>query len=532
MVSRPRMARPPLELAVRDPGFTPSVRDMHALVDLLERDDVVKHAERAIARVGVPGLRVLRERFASAAGPVRARVLRAIGRLADDAAARSVLLSALEDADPKTRRNAAIALGHARAPEIEDALQAAWTRDGRVEMRRSIAASLGKIGTASSLALLREASRADDGELARIAERSAMMIERTESRAQRGRLDAQRVPSCPIPIEVLARRGLEEMLAEELADVRGVADTAVVGPGIVRAQLSGSMGALFQARTMLSFRFPLAAVEIGSGEPTDEAIARAVTSARAEQIFSTWTVGAVRYRIAWREGGHKRAASWQTARAIARRAPAIVNDPTASLWELVIGSTPPFVEVAVVPRALDDPRFAWRRRDVPAASHPTIAAALARVAGARSGDVVWDPFVGSGAELVERALAGPYSSLAGSDIDAGALAAARENLGSAGVPARLDQADALVHAPLGVTLIITNPPMGRRAARSPDLGDNLDQFVAHAATVLVPGGRLVWISPSPKRARAAAARAGLALDWARLVDMGGFEGEMQRWIRR
>jgi len=196
-----------------------------------------------------------------------------------------------------------------------------------------------------------------------------------------------------------------------------------------------------------------------------------------------------------------------------------------------VATGPRSIDVALLPRGLDDPRFAWRRRDVPAASHPTIAAALARVAGVRNDDVVWDPFVGSGAELVERALLGPYASLAGSDTDASALAAARENLGAAGFPARLDQTDALAHSPRGVTLIVTNPPMGRRASRGPDLMDTLDRFVAHASSVLVPGGRLVWISPSPRRTRAAAARAGLTLDWARTVDMGGFEGEMQRWLR-
>jgi 23S rRNA G2445 N2-methylase RlmL len=525
------MPRQPLELAVRDPGFTPSVRDVDALVELLLDDELVKYAERAIARVGRAGLGVLRQRFAVATGPVRARVLKAIGRLAEDDDARSVLVAALNDADPKTRRNAVIALGHVRAEGVEDALLAVWRQDGRVEMQRSIAASLGKVGTAKSLALLGEASRADDPELARIAERARMMVERTESRPQRGRLDADRTPSGPVPIEVLARAGLERMLAEELAAVQGVVGVVVAEPGLVRAQLTGAMRAVFAARTMLSFRFPLPELEIEGSEPTEEAIARSVTGVQATRIFSTWTEGAVRYRIAWREGGHKRAASWQTARAIARRAPAVVNDPTASLWELEIGTRARLVEVAIAPRALDDPRFSWRRRDVPAASHPTIAAALARAAGARPDDIVWDPFVGSGAELVERALAGRYLSLWGSDLDAGALAAARENLDAAGVSARLDRVDALVHAPPGVTLIITNPPMGRRAARSPDLSDTLDRFVGHAAAVLVPGGRLVWISPSPRRARAAAESAGLTLEWACIVDMGGFDGEMQRWAK-
>jgi 23S rRNA G2445 N2-methylase RlmL len=523
--------RPQLERAVRDPGFTPSVRDVGALVELLADDELVGHVERAIHRAGVAAVRILRERFDQAGPPLRARVLRAIGRFSDDAAAHAVLVQALEDSDAKTRRNAAIALGHTRAEGVEEALLRAWDRDMRPEMHRSIAASLGKIGSAKSLALLREALGAGDAELSRIAERAAIMIERTESRAQRGRLDGNRVPDSPVEVEALARRGIEDLLAEELAQVGGVVGVRVAGPGRVRARLTGAISELFGARTMLSFRFPLGVQRLTDGENPVEAIACAAAGAQAGRIFATWTVGAVRYRIAWAQGGHKRAVAWETAGAIARRAPELVNDPTASLWELTVATTPGLVEVAIAPRALEDPRFGWRRRDVPAASHPTIAAALARVAGVRADDVVWDPFVGSGADLIERALAGPYASLEGSDIDPRALAAARENMDAAGLSALLVQTDALVHTPRGVTLVLTNPPMGRRASRIPGLADLLNRFVAHAGSVLVPGGRLTWIAPSPKQARAAAAGAGLALDWARVVDMGGFDAEMQRWIK-
>ena len=139
--------------------------------------------------------------------------------------------------------------------------------------------------------------------------------------------------------------------------------------------------------------------------------------------------------------------------------------------------------------------------------------------------------MGSGGELVERALLGPHKALFGSDVDPRALAAARENLGAAGFTATLAQADALTYAPSGVTLIITNPPMGRRSSRTPGTGEMLDRLVEHAAGVLVPGGRFVWIAPWPQRARAAAERAGLVLERARSIDMGGFDAEIQRWRR-
>lgn len=531
----PRRPQPPLEKRVRDPGFTPSVRDLPDLVELLADDTLEKHAERAIARVGAPAVDALTARLAGASAPLRARLVRALGRVAavlpGESRARQALLAALQDADPKARRNAAIALGHLPGEDVENALLGAWERDGRAEMHRSIATSLGKIGGARSMPRLREAAGSPDADLARIAQRAAMMVERTASRGERGRLDPGRAPTEPVDVLVLSRRGLEDLLAQELAAIAAVDEVRVIGPGRVRARLRGAMRALFGARTMLSFRFPLPTEWVTDGETPGDAIARAAASDAARAVLDTWTVGSVRYRIAWAGGGHRRAATWEAARAVAARAPALVNDPTASLWELVVGGDRRSVEVALAPRALDDPRFSWRRGDVPAASHPTIAAALARVAGPRADDVVWDPFVGSGAELVERALLGPCRSLSGTDLDERALAVSRDNLGAAGVEAHLERADALQHAPRDVTLVITNPPMGRRAARVAGLADMLDRFVTHAASVLAPGGRLVWIAPWPKRARAAGERAGLTLEWSRVVDMGGFDAEMQRWRR-
>jgi tRNA G10 N-methylase Trm11 len=168
---------------------------------------------------------------------------------------------------------------------------------------------------------------------------------------------------------------------------------------------------------------------------------------------------------------------------------------------------------------------------VPAASHPTLAAALARVAGVRDDDVVWDPFVGSGAELVERGRLGPFRRLVGTDLDPRALDAARANLEAAGVldRAELTVADAVVHRPAATTLIITNPPLGRRLRG--DAPALLERFIGHAATVLVPGGRLVWVTPVPGRTAHAARVAGLRAGDGITVDLGGFDGRLETWTR-
>jgi predicted RNA methylase len=527
-----RACRPPLRQAILDPGYTPRARDLDALVDLLAEDELTKAAERSIGRLGPAAVEGLEKRFRGATPPLRARVLRAVGRFVDEPRARELLVGALRDEDPKSRRNAAMALGHVRDEAAESALLAAWEDDPRPEMRRTVAASLGKIGGKRSAAILELARKADDAELARIAGKASMMVTRTASRDGTSRVDDGARPDRPLDVVLHARRGLEEMLVEELATVQGVSGARVTGPGAARAWLEGPLRALFAARTMLGFELPLATEWRADGETLEQAVARAVTSETARSILGALSSGGVRYRLAWRDGAHRRAQTWKTAQAIGERAPALVNDPSAATWELVVTENRRFVDVALVPR-VDDPRFTCRLGDVPAASHPTIAAALARLAGVRDDDVVWDAFVGSGSELVERAKLGAYASLRGTDTDARALEVARRNLDAAGVKdAMLEQADALSVRPKGVTLVITNPPMGRRVGRGRDLPETLDRFVAHVASVLSKGGRLVWVAPWGSRAREIAARAGLALDFARPVDMGGFDGELQRYVVR
>jgi tRNA G10 N-methylase Trm11 len=168
---------------------------------------------------------------------------------------------------------------------------------------------------------------------------------------------------------------------------------------------------------------------------------------------------------------------------------------------------------------------------VPAASHPTIAAALARVAGVKPNDVVWDPFCGSGSELCERALLGPYRALHGTDVDAEALAAAAENLAAAGHRATLEERPAETGAPRGTTLILTNPPMGHRVLFGGDVPALLARLIDVAAAVLPRGGRLAWLSPSGERTARAAERAGMRVELRRPVDLGGLAAELQLLVR-
>jgi len=219
-----RLPRPDLAQRVQDLGFTPSARDVDGLLDLLGDEATSKAAERAVARVGPAAHAKVLERLEVAAPPMRALLVKLVGRLVSQGWQEGVgvLVTALDDANPKMRRNAAIALGRVRTRGVESALLAAWDADPRPEMRRSIAAALGKVGTERSLPLLREASGVPDAELSRIASRAVMMVDRTASRGDRGGIDSSRAPERPASVLVLARGGLEGLVAGELSACEGL----------------------------------------------------------------------------------------------------------------------------------------------------------------------------------------------------------------------------------------------------------------------------------------------------------------------
>jgi 23S rRNA G2445 N2-methylase RlmL len=133
---------------------------------------------------------------------------------------------------------------------------------------------------------------------------------------------------------------------------------------------------------------------------------------------------------------------------------------------------------------------------------------------------------------VERALRGGVRHLFGSDISAEALAIAQANLAAAktGVPATFAGCDFRRPAkvpgllPGGATLVITNPPLGRRL-RLADPTAFFTDFFAAAALVLRPGGRLVFVNPLRLDSRDRT----LSLDYRRTVDLGGFDCRLEVW---
>lgn len=534
---------PELQRCLAERGYTPPVRALPELLAALqELDDATRELlERAIARAGAPALEHALSALSAASAAQRPLLLALLARLAslvsDPALAGalgSALCAALGESVPASRKWAARALGKLRVElgneRAESALLRALGESTPLE-RKSLVDALGHWGGAASLAALRALEPAD-ADFERRRERASTLIERRQSRSSPGAIALDRALGAPHRLALSCRAGLEDVLSEELAELRLSArgrSGSGAPPGSLELDFAGTLRELLRARTWLDVALVIE-LDVTLADPS-ERIAVALTSPETLQLLASWTEGLPRFRVDWDDGGHHRASAWALAEAVRRRTTQLVNDSHGALWTLRARSDGAG-RLLLVPRVDPDPRFAYRVSQVPAASHPTLAAALARVAGVQADEVVWDPFVGSGLELVERARLGAVRQLWGSDIDPQALAAARANLDAAGCTAELVLGSALEFAPPGVSLIISNPPMGRRVARDGSLGPLLEGFVRHAASVLRPSGRLVWLSPLGKQTERVARQCQLEVQSRGDVDLGGFSATLQIFTRR
>ncbi len=520
-----------LRTYLSDPGYTPKVSDLPMLVDLIAADDPDSDkAKTALLRVQKAAAGTMVEGFDARPAEQRARILPLFGRLdsPDDRAIECAVRSATDPTDV-VRKAAARLLGRlGSTPDRRDVCARALVQmvqtSPSLPVLRAVAEALGKVGGDEASRAL-TSLRSDDPELSRITTRASLMTSRSALRATAStiRVDAP-VPD-GVALILRCRQGFEPLVAQGLppqvtSPRKEVGQVAVLGALPLRAALA--------VRTVTEIALAVGPIDVGAGKtPVDRAVF-ALSHPRVTAVLAALTDGPVRFRLVLPGRGHQRSMMWAVADRLAKEGSLLVNDPKDAVWDVVLRERGKnLLSVELVPRALEDRRFDYRVAAVPAASHPTVAAALVQVAPKTPSDVVWDPFVGSGLELIERAKAGPVRRLVGSDVEEGALVAARANAQAAGVSVELSMGDACTFAPEGVTTILTNPPMGRRVRRERDVGQLLESFLDHAATVLRPGGHLVWIAPQPERLRAFAESIGFRSTFGHTFDMGGFPGELQ-----
>lgn len=493
-------------------------------------EDIAKLATSALSRVQSPIGERVRRAIAEMTPDEQRRVFLALASRParqDDPVLLEVCSRALEDPNPRVRVAAARVLGKTRDGAVEDALAAALERASTDHERTALLRALSKSGGGERAAAALASIEGDDPALAR----ARLIAERTALRKESPTEIALDVPlEAGTTVVLTCRRGLEPLVRDEIEERTDSAGAGTVRELQARLELpwTGTLDTFTQVRTALRFGLTFT-TRRSPGEDEAAVVTRLLTSDAARRSLSGVSRGPIRYRLAWSDGAKRRAVTWQIAADVRARASELVNDPTESGWEVVATVGADEATLDLFPN-VEDRRFAYRTVDIPASSHPTIAAALVRVGGVEASDVVWDPFCGSGLELCERALLGPYRALVGTDLEQRALQAAQTNLQGAGAKGfELRREDARRSRVTGLTSVITNPPMGRRVLPNADIEALLVDVVAQGGRMLEPGGRLVLLSPHPRATKRSAERIGLEKVLERRVDMGGFDATLQRF---
>jgi 23S rRNA G2445 N2-methylase RlmL len=450
---------------------------------------------------------------------------------------RQWLQKLLQDPAEKVRRYAMVALPKIGAAEKEETeLLSLLQKTSSDREKKFLAQTLEKIGGRATLEVANEDRH---GSLHRTAQKVEANLARAENP---GTILFEKALSDfeGIRIHLRGRSGLEQIIRDEVEENTAhggkfrvlQSAKALVAIAPTRAF---SLSDLYTFRCFSSASIVLGAVKSGDEANTVDQLAKVIASAPSQRLFESLTDGPIRYRLEFSTRGHQRSIVRQLTNRVYALSPRLLNDSRNAPWEINIFQTQSGLSVELSPRLRPDPRFAYRRRDIPAASHPPLAACMARLAGRQDGDIVWDPFCGSGLELIESTLLGSVQHLFGTDRSEEAILIAQENLRSAWKTSLQttftccdfrDFEDVTGLGPNTVSLIITNPPMGRRVPVA-DLRALIEDLFSVAATVLRPGGRLVFANPLPVKPAGHL----LHLDFRQKVDLGGFHCHVEKYSK-
>jgi 23S rRNA G2445 N2-methylase RlmL len=447
------------------------------------------------------------------------------------------LLKLLRDPEEKIRRYAIAALPLLEAgPEVESAFLALLQATENEREKKYLGAALDKIGGRATLEMIE--SGVDFSSHTEHKVKASLARRQHPSRIL---LDAPFNERVKMRIHLRCRSGLEMIVKNEverrfgrsgkfrLLDVhKGL---VAIGP-----MKPFTLSDLYELRCCGSFSFVLGRVgEVPESAAVDE-WAAFIASPLAKNLLGTFTEGSLRYRLSFSGKGAKRS----LVKAVATRAfelsDDILNDAREAPWAVEIYPIKKGTSVELRPRLSPDPRWFYRTDDVPAASHPPLAACLASLAQTGEEEIVWDPFCGSGLELIERALLGGVRKLFGTDLSEAAVAIARQNIAAAdlqGVESKVVCCDFRDFAridglgPASVTLVISNPPLGRRI-RITGLRDLFKTLFRAAATVLKPGGRLVFVNPFQMDCPVSS----LELESRQTVDLGGYNCRLEVYRKK
>jgi len=458
------------------------------------------------------------------------------GTAKQKAGVRSWLVRLLQDPSEKVRRYAMTALPKLESGTSEEEALLSLLRTTTLEREKKfLGQALDKIGGTATLNVVTGVR----GFLPQTEQKVKASVARRE-RPSVIRMDSLLSGFSRLRIHLHCRKGLEEIVRDEVKESiekHGKFRILEVRSGLVAIAPVApfSLADIYTLRCFATVGFFLGHVRSPNPTASVDVLASLMTSSLSQSVLAAFTEGSIRYRLEFVSKGHQRGA----VRLLANRAYAmcsdILNDPQKAPWSMDLLPVGQGISLELRPKLTPDPRFTYREYDMRAASHPPLAASMARLGGRVNHEIVWDPFCGSGLELIERARLGGVESIYGTDLSPDAIAISRANIAAAqvkAVPLKLACCDFRDYAkveglgPESVTLIITNPPMGRRI-RVPNFRGLFRNLYAVAAAALKPGGRLVFANPL----RIEPPDPSLKLKYRKVIDLGGFNCRLEMYLK-
>jgi 23S rRNA G2445 N2-methylase RlmL len=467
----------------------------------------------------------------------RVAVIRAVGMIfsrfgteEEKSAVRDWLIALLKDPQEKVRRYALAALPKIGAGEQGEREMLTLLKSSEESREKHhLGRALEKVGGEATLAVI------DEG-----IDLPAITVQKVKAGVSRKEsaggvlLEALLPIDSEMRVQLRCRRGLEEFVRDEARELLSPAEWLLekTTPGVVTLKplQEFTLATLYRLRCFATIAFPLGTIRGNEGPKWVESLARCIASERTRDLMLGGTEGAPRYRLEFAGRGHQRGAIRQVIERAYALCPEILNDSRQAPWSIdVIPASQGESLVELRPRLYPDPRLGYRQEDIAAASHPPLAACMARLAGSELNETIWDPFCGSGLELIERSLLGKVAAVYGTDLDPRAIAVATANFEAAdlaGTTATFTECDFRKSpiAPGSISLMITNPPLGRRV-RIKDMQGLFSDLYAAASRALRVGGRLVFVNPL----RTEPSGPCLKLEYRKTVDLGGFNCRLEMY---
>ncbi|NJL55583.1 methyltransferase [bacterium] len=472
-----------------------TISDLPSLISQLAQEDneIAKDAGDAILSVGVLATTSLLEATPIAPTHAKRRLVFLLGEIArrEDADPRKigqVLANSLSDEDWKVRKNAAVSLGKAKQRSTLQAVKQRLEVESDPRVRVSLILSLGHlVGAADTDALnnIILTTESEKSAAQKVTDKLLSMREDTP------KIDVETAILPAVECELWCRKGVAEILKSEC--IYRHIDAEIITSDRVRVAGVLSINQLLNIRTAL---FPVLAIEMTGDFADPYHLGRLFVKTDVASEMRRITEGTeVTYRLTFDIVNFPRKRRIEWIERFTAGAQGLINRATGYSWDIIVKSTPNTLLFGVRPANVSDNRFSYRKSTIPAALHPTLAAAAAQLVPGKADDIVVDPFCGSGTLLAERAVSAPYARMEGFDINPQAFQAAHANLeGFKEIFLRKTSFKTLSKIK-DVSLIITNPPYGQRVSNREHARSMQFDLDALASTALKDGGYLIVFRP-------------------------------------